>query len=844
MRTQEQTSMHLLLAVIVTVFSGMLFLITAAMEWELWVVPLIMAGCFSVWCLHIGRTGSELIYENLCAGVMMTEFFFFGVHSVSLYDIPAVVCIMILIFSMFDRKRLIYMTAALYMLVLLYHFLFLDTITPEIEPREVLRLGIGVAVMLGAASIARYRIDRRKADRRRYDNAFAELETAGRQNAEFLSNVSHELRTPINMVLGISEVTLEKDISSEIRTDMQSIQMAGKRLSNQINNMLDYTEIVEGTLIPAKEEYMITSVLNDVITMTAIQGSRNQLELVFDVNPKTPAMLIGDAEKISHVLKIILENAIKFTEEGGINVCIEYRQEKYGINLIIDIYDTGIGMTNSQLTQIYDDFYQADSGSNRFAGGLGLGIPIARGLLHSMGGFIHFESEGQQGLQAHITIPQGVADDTPCVVLPNADQLCIACYFRPEKYSCDEVRRYYDKLILHLVEGLGIEGYQAHNFEGLLKLQRSHDLTHVFIAQSEYEENRTYYEGLADTYRVVVIAEKEFNLRRDSKLLVIHKPFSALSVANLLNGETEGNGFEEAQAAGRKPFVCVGVRVLAVDDEEMNLVVAKGVLGSYGIEVDTCLSGREAVERCRRISYDIVFLDHMMPGFDGVQTLRRIREINNGAFRDLPVIALTANTLSGAREMFRNEGFTEFIPKPIERSVLERVLRRVLPKSCIKYGASPVDEESSTENEEPAVKDHLPEVAETTDADMREAEPDTEASLPFGCLQQVGINVQMGLDYCCGEEEFYLEMLQMFHEQCSEKKKEIHSLYEAANWGDYAVKVHALKSTSLTIGAEKLSAHAKALEKAGKEEDVDYIRENHSILLELYDEVSGSIAGL
>ena len=115
--------MHLLLAVIVTVFSGMLFLITAAMEWELWVVPLIMAGCFSVWCLHIGRTGSELIYENLCAGVMMTEFFFFGVHSVSLYDIPAVVCIMILIFSMFDRKRLIYMTAALYMLVLLYHFL-------------------------------------------------------------------------------------------------------------------------------------------------------------------------------------------------------------------------------------------------------------------------------------------------------------------------------------------------------------------------------------------------------------------------------------------------------------------------------------------------------------------------------------------------------------------------------------------------------------------------------------------------------------------------------------------------------------------------------------------------
>lgn len=113
------------------------------------------------------------------------------------------------------------------------------------------------------------------------------------------------------------------------------------------------------------------------------------------------------------VLKTLLENSIKFTEEGGINLCIEFRRESYGVNLLIDIYDTGIGMTDAQMTKMYDDFYQADSGSSRFAGGLGLGIPVARGLLRSMGGFIYFESKEQQGLQAHIAIPQGVADDTP-----------------------------------------------------------------------------------------------------------------------------------------------------------------------------------------------------------------------------------------------------------------------------------------------------------------------------------------------------------------------------------------------------------------------------------------------
>lgn len=124
-------------------------------------------------------------------------------------------------------------------------------------------------------------------------------------------------------------------------------------------------------------------------------------------------------------------------------------------------------------------------------------------------------------------------------------------------------------------------------------------LTHVFIAQPEYEENREYYEELAQQKRGIVIAEREFTLDSKSGLLVIHKPFSALSVANLLNGEVGERGFAEDQAAGRKPFTCIGVRALAVDDEEMNLVVAKGVLGTYGIEVDTCLSGREAIERCK-----------------------------------------------------------------------------------------------------------------------------------------------------------------------------------------------------------------------------------------------------
>ena len=846
MRGEDQTGRHLLLAVIVTIFSVMLSFVTILMAWESWMVPLMTAACLSIWVLHIARLGSDTLYENLCAGLLLTESFFFSVHSSSLFDMPAVSCILILALFMLNKKWVLYVTAFLYVLELLYHGFVLHTISSQMERQDIFRLALGILVVFGGTALARYWIDRRNAQRKRYESVFTELETAGKQNAVFLSNVSHELRTPINMVIGISEVALGKELTPDIRADMTSIKMAGKRLSTQINNLLDYTEIVEGTLIPAKKEYMITSVLNDVITMTALQSNRLHLELVFDIDPKMPAVLVGDADKISHVLKILVENSIKFTEEGGVNVRIRCRRESYGINLIVDIRDTGIGMTGSQLTQMYDAFYQVDSGSSRFAGGLGLGLPIAQGLLNAMGAFIHFESKGQRGLFAQIVIPQGVADEQPCIVLNHADQFCIACYFRPEKYSCDEVREYYDGLIHNLVEGLGIKGYQAHNFDGFLKLVRSHALTHAFIAQSEYEENRAYYEELSETLRVVIIAERDFVLN-SSKLFIIHKPFSALSVANLLNGEMRDRRFAEAQAAGRKPFTCVGVRALAVDDEEMNLVVAKGVLGSYGIEVDTCLSGREAVAQCGSASYDIIFLDHMMPGLDGVETLKRIRELRGGIYQDLPIIALTANTVSGAREMFRSEGFTEFIPKPIERTILERVLRKVLPNSCIQYNAVPArvavpvraaeaapGEKKRNGSQERAGQAEAPEAQEAAG----------EAALPYGRLTQAGVNVELGLEYCSGDEEFYREMLRMFYAQSGDKRAEIISLYESANWADYAVKVHALKSTSLTIGAQALSAQAKELELAGKRGDIDYVRAHHPALLQAYEALCSNIAGL
>ena len=280
MRAEEQTGRHLLLAVIATIFSGMLSAVTVIRAWEFWMVLLVTAGCFCVWLLHIGRLGSDTLYENLCAGLMLTEFFFFGVHKSSLFDVPAVASILILALFMLNKKWVMHVIAVLYGLIVLYHVFIFHNITLHMESQDIFRLGLGAVVTLGGVLLAKYWIERRSVQQKWYERVFKDLETAGKQNAVFLSNVSHELRTPINMVIGISEVALGKDLPPDIRSDMASIKMAGKRLSSQINNMLDYTEIVEGTLAPARKEYMITSVLNDVITMTALQSNRQYLEQI------------------------------------------------------------------------------------------------------------------------------------------------------------------------------------------------------------------------------------------------------------------------------------------------------------------------------------------------------------------------------------------------------------------------------------------------------------------------------------------------------------------------------------------------------------------------------------
>ena len=255
----------------------------------------------------------------------------------------------------------------------------------------------------------------------------------------------------------------------------------------------------------------------------------------------------------------------------------------------------------------------------------------------------------------------------------------------------------------------------------------------------------------------------------------------------------------------------------------MNLVVAKSIFGRYGMKVFTATSGQESIDICRERVFDIIFMDHMMSGMDGVEAMKRIRTDVAGLNGSIPVVALTANAMSSAKQMFLSEGFDGFVIKPVETDELERVLRQVLPKSAITY----VDAEGNVEDFEPEEEEPAPPPVEEKDF-IKE-------------LRKKGIDTDAGLQYCVGDKDFYKSLLIQFASEATDKIASMKNYYSLHDWHNYEILVHALKSTAKMIGISDLSEKAKALEMASKENEEGFILEHHEDMIRDYGRITTDI---
>ena len=813
---ENQRVTHLIILLCYTIFAIVLTGESILLGWDMEAVMLLLAGLVASWVLHVSGKLTETVRQWVYVILTMLAFFFYGIHDTSIYDLAPVMIVVIIMYISTEMYSIINLCMAAYFFTICYDFVFIAGRSMEFTSLMVTRTLLHLMLVYMAGRLSKIIIRRRKQERKKTNDIVAALEETNRRTEDFLTNVSHELRTPINVVTGLTAVMLKTEEEKEKRKDIVSVQMAGHRLFSQIEDILDYTEIDTGRIKVTEDTYMISSIVNDVITGNCMQERENTPELIFDMDAGIPALLVGDRRKIKKIIKHLVDNAMKFTKKGGVYVRLHALPKEYGINLCIRVSDTGIGIDEDNLTKIKERFYQSNGGRNRRAGGLGLGIPIVCGMTTAMEGFLQIESVEGGGTTVSVSIPQKVADASPCMSVTNRNSLCLGCYLRPEKYAVPEVRSYYNETITHMVCGLDLVLHRVFNLEELEKLVSMYQLTHLFIGKEEYEENREYFERADKNTEIVVIADDSLIVPEGSRIKHIRKPFWCLPVINMLNaGPAQGMDRYEKEC-----MVCPGVRALVVDDEPMNLMVAEGILRDYQMQVKTVESGMKALELCDREKFDLIFLDHMMPEMDGVETLKRLRKMYTEERETLTVIAFTANAVSSAREMFLREGFDEFVSKPIEELELERVLKKVLPKSSIMF----VDKDW-----------HAGKHADTASEGSMEIK--TEKDM-LRRLEKFGINTRAGLQYCRGDKEFYRELLAKFAQDAPQKEQAIEKFWKKEDLKNYRIMVHALKSSAKMIGADSLSESARKAEEAAKNQDMAYISAHHEELLATYRETA------
>ena len=433
-------------------------------------------------------------------------------------------------------------------------------------------------------------------------------------------------------------------------------------------------------------------------------------------------------------------------------------------------------------------------------------------------------SKKDEGTTVRVSLPQKVVEYEPCASINEAKNVKVGSYLGTYGFKNPMVREFFIHQSVTMSGGLGLEVHRVENIENLKKITKTIELTHLLVGEEEYKKDQGTINEFAKNVVVMILSDSDIDIPSGTKIRVIKKPFYVFPFVAALNSSLVEN------VSDHSTIRLKGVHALVVDDEPMNLVVAKGILKQYGMEVSTATSGTESIEMCRDHAYDIIFMDHMMAGMDGVEAMKKIRTDVKGLNHDIPIVALTANAMSSAKQMFIAEGFDGFVSKPIEIEELERTMKRVLPADLISFeseeGLDTINE--STEKSETDSADASAEIEESSDSIKDK-------------LARLGIDIETGLMYCGGDTDLYDELILQFAEEASDKRKKLRAFYNDKDMKNYEIIIHAAKSTSKMIGAGELSDDAMKLEHAAHDFDMNYIDENHSRVIDDYKKITDGI---
>ena len=621
-----------------------------------------------------------------------------------------------------------------------------------------------------------------------------ELEREAHMKSDFLANMSHEIRTPMNAVIGMAEMALREDLTPVAREYIKQIMASGNTLLTIINDILDFSKIESGKMNINMVEYDLFSIVKDVASVIMTRIGDKDLQFIVNVAPDIPKQLMGDSIRIQQIIMNLANNAVKFTKEGCVYLSISYeRTAEREIRMKVVVEDTGIGIKKEDMGKLFQSFQQVDSKRNRNIEGTGLGLAISKQLVTLMNGKIWLESEYGKGSRFSFEIPQIILDDTPSITVDAGTENKIKAGLLCGNVIINKNMR--DMFELLHVECLPVQCQDD------LKTLEDQNADFLFM-ESEFfsTQIKWFMEAHPHITGVVLCGFKDQIDTGMENVLAVHKPIYISNLAKILAHEdlyaeeddSEDDGFE---------FIAPSAEILIVDDNEVNLKVAEGIISPLEMKVDTALSGKAAIEMIGEKHYDLILMDHMMPDLDGIETTRIIRRFHED-YDNVPIIALTANVVEEMRATFLVEGMNDFVAKPIKSKVIVSKIRQWLPPQKI---------QKMTEQEKMAK--HKQEDSKGIDI----PELDTEMALRL-----------------LGNENLFWQILTEYLKMIPKKADALEQSKEAADWRNYTIETHALKSSSKQIGATELSELAARMEQAGNDRDINYILAHHEKMMEMY----------
>lgn len=480
----------------------------------------------------------------------------------------------------------------------------------------------------------------------------------------FLVNVSHEIRTPLNAILGVTELLLDQDADEQVKDSAFQMMNSSRALLSITNELMDFSKLDDIKPEIENKPYYIGDIFNELLNMISVRFAENNTELFTEIAPDIPEQLVGDAVLVRQLMLNVIAEIVKSMQSGRVYLQIYVERD-------IDNQICLFVVINAEGTfeYSYEKMLQDEAGGSEVDETV---VPLPYRLVGILDGGMHIEENDKKRTYSYY-IRQGyvagktLADGT---VAKHAKVL------------------FYEKTTIHgrafekTLADMNIAFQQVSDDDSFFKECADTSYTHIMIAVERYDGIKDRLKEILRPQTVILIGQYMITVDDALVKAAFARPVNCLNMNALLNGKRNNMIHHIGYKGG---FICPKAHIMVVDDNIVNLEVATSMLNRYQAKVSVAASGKECLKMLRTEPVDLIFLDYMMPEMDGIDTLKNIRALGNPKLETVPIVALTANAVSGAREMFLEAGFNEYISKPIEREAFDNVIRSCLPEDMIIY---------------------------------------------------------------------------------------------------------------------------------------------------------------